>query len=74
MCVRQSTADTFAWLDDLRRFRRLFRHAYGAELDHERVETLALTALAMKPALDRDLERLQIFVAALIERHEEQGI
>jgi hypothetical protein len=68
------SAPTFAWLDDLRRFRHLFRHAYGAELDQKRIKDLVLVARDMKPALDQDLHRLEGFIVALVECHEEPGM
>lgn len=66
------TECTFAWLDELRRFRHLFRHAYGAELDRERVKDLVIQTLQMRSTLDEELCRLEAFVEALIKRHEEQ--
>ena len=66
------TECTFAWLDELRRFRHLFRHAYGAELDRERVQDLVIQTLQMRSTLDEELCRLEAFAEALIKRHEEQ--
>ena len=66
------TECTFAWLDELRRFRHLFRHAYGAELDRERVKDLVIQTLQMRSTLDEELCRLEAFAEALIKRHEEQ--
>ncbi|HAI86658.1 MAG TPA: hypothetical protein DCL63_06695 [Firmicutes bacterium] len=66
------TASAFAWLDELRRFRHLFRHAYGAELDRERVKDLVIQTLEMRSTLDEELHRLEAFVEALVKRHEQQ--
>ena len=49
-------------LDELRRFRHLFRHAYGTELDSARVADLAASAAGIRNAFVRDFER---FLAAL---------
>jgi len=66
------TESAFAWLDELRRFRHLFRHAYGAELDRHRVKDLVAQTLEMRSTLDEELHRLGTFVEALIKRHEQQ--
>ncbi len=66
------TERTFARLDELRRFRHLFRHAYGAELDRERVNDLVNQTMGMRPTLDEELHRLEAFVEALVRRHEQQ--
>ena len=44
-------------LDDLRRFRHLFRHAYGTDLDSARVAELAAGASRIRCDVARDLER-----------------
>ncbi len=49
-------------LDELRRFRHLFRHSYGTELDSARVGDLAARAAGIRDAFARDFER---FLAAL---------
>ena len=49
-------------LDELRRFRHLFRHAYGTDLDSAKVGDLAARAADVRIALARDLER---FLAVL---------
>jgi hypothetical protein len=61
---------TFAWLNELRRFRHLFRNAYGAEMDSMRVKTLVLKALSMRSALDHDLDQIRKFVEQLIACHQ----
>jgi len=66
------TESAFAWLDELRRFRHLFRHAYGTELDRHRVKDLVVQTLEMRSTLDEELHRLGTFVEALIKRHEQQ--
>lgn len=64
------SSSTFAYLDELRRFRHLFRYAYGAEMDRTRVKALALEALAMRPALTQDLKRLEDFAKGIVAHHE----
>jgi len=54
--------ETFGLLDELRRFRHLFRHAYGVRLDGARLADLADKAARLRHALDRDR---QAFLRAL---------
>ena len=49
-------------LDELRRFRHLFRHAYGSDLDAVKVGELAVRAAGIRHAFARDFER---FLSAL---------
>ena len=49
-------------LDELRRFRHLFRHAYGTDLDAARVDDLVARVAGVRHAFARDFER---FLAAL---------
>lgn len=44
-------------LDELRRFRHLFRHAYSADLDPGKVSDLARKALALRSLFQQDTER-----------------
>lgn len=46
---------TYELLDELRRFRHLFRHAYGMELDTARVEKLLETALDLREQFRNDM-------------------
>ena len=48
---------TAADLDELRRFRHLFRHAYSADLDPHKVRRLAAGAGPLRRAFARDLDR-----------------
>ena len=48
---------TAADLDELRRFRHLFRHAYSADLDPHKVSRLAAGAGSLRRAFARDLDR-----------------
>ena len=49
-------------LDELRRFRHLFRHAYGSDLDAVKVGELAARAVGIRHAFARDFDR---FLSAL---------
>ena len=51
------SAETASGVDELRRFRHLFRHAYTADLDPARVTDLAARAGRIQGDLERDLER-----------------
>ena len=51
------SADTASDLDELRRFRHLFRHAYAAELDPDKVADWAAQAVRTQRAFARDFER-----------------
>ena len=51
------SAETAADLDELRRFRHLFRHAYAADLDSAKVADLATKAVGIQRDFARDLER-----------------
>ena len=51
------SAETAADLDELRRFRHLFRHAYTADLDPDKVAALAAKAVGIQCDFDRDFER-----------------
>ncbi len=46
---------TYALLDELRRFRHFFRHAYGVDLDPERVEGVAKKAVELEKRFGEDL-------------------
>ncbi len=48
---------TAAELDDLRRFRHLFRHAYSADPDPDKVARLAGGTASLRRALARDIEQ-----------------
>lgn len=49
--------ETAEGLDELRRFRHLFRHAYTADLDPVRVADLAARAARAQRDFERDFER-----------------
>jgi hypothetical protein len=50
------TTETATLLDELRAFRHLFRHAYGATLDFYRVEQNVVKARQARPLLLRDVQ------------------
>ncbi len=47
---------TYELLDELRRFRHFFRHAYGVELDPERVGKVVQIALQLVEPFQKDME------------------
>ena len=51
------SAETATDLDELRRFRHLFRHAYTADLDPDKVADLAAKAVRIQRDFARDFER-----------------
>lgn len=56
------SVETASRLDELRRFRHLFRHAYATDLDAARVGDLAAGVAGIRSAFARDFER---FLSAL---------
>ncbi|MFQ5454993.1 MAG: hypothetical protein ACE5EA_02170 [Nitrospirota bacterium] len=54
--------ESFKVLDELRGFRHLFRHAYGYELESERIIKLAEKSMKLRETFKRDFE---IFTAKL---------
>lgn len=48
---------SFALLDELRRFRHFFRHAYSADLDPAKVEDLVGKAQQLRELFQQDTER-----------------
>jgi len=59
------SSSTFELLDELLRFRHVFRHAYGIKLDPQKVKIVLQKALALKKIYKRDLNR---FLARLKNR------
>ena len=51
--------ESFQYLNELRGFRHVFRHAYGIELDVDRVILLAEKSLKLKDIFQRDLENFR---------------
>jgi hypothetical protein len=47
--------ETYLLLDELRRFRHFFRHAYGVDLDPDKVEGVAKKAVELKDKFEQDL-------------------
>lgn len=48
------SSETYAYLNDLRGFRHVFRHAYTHELDPEKVGLLLTRVEKLNPLFDRD--------------------
>ncbi len=49
--------DVYLLLDELRKFRHFFRHAYGVKLDSEKVERVAEIAIKIESLFEKDLNR-----------------
>ncbi|RLE58665.1 MAG: hypothetical protein DRJ32_06030 [Thermoprotei archaeon] len=63
---RLISEESFQYLNELRGFRHVFRHAYGIELDVDRIISLAEKSLKLKDIFQRDLEN---FRRKLIEEY-----
>ena len=60
--------DALPALRDLLSFRHFFRHAYTVPLDAGRLVALRQKALAVRPVVTADFERLDAWLAALATR------
>jgi hypothetical protein len=58
-------ASLYEKLDELRRFRHLFRTAYGIDLDPLRLELVVHKALALKPIYPAQIESFLAFLKTL---------
>lgn len=58
--------ETFKLLDEMRGFRHIFRHAYGYDLDQEKVITLRNKILSRWSAVEEDIKRFQNFLKSLL--------
>ena len=67
MPLRPAIIDDMAYdaLDELRRFRHLFRHAYGVRLDPLRLQLVMRKALALKAAYAAQFEQFVDFLQSL---------
>ena len=65
--LRPAVIDDAAFdsLDELRRFRHLFRAAYGIDLDPERMALVLRKALALRPLLPPQIEGFLSFLETL---------
>lgn len=68
MPLRPAVIDDEAYdaLDELRRFRHVFRHAYVAKLDQARLQLALNKALTLKKVYVRQLERFISFLQDLV--------
>jgi len=57
---------TYDALDELRRFRHLFRHAYSVQLDPLRLQLVMRKALALKAAYAAQFEQFIDFLQSLV--------
>lgn len=69
--VRPALIDEFAYekLDELRRFRHLFRSAYGVQLDSERLRLVLRKAVQLRRIYLPQMERFLEFVRAVQQQH-----
>jgi hypothetical protein len=67
MPLRPSVIDdeAFEALDELRRFRHLFRHAYGIQLDPLRLQLVLQKALRLRKLYPAQLEAFTVFLERL---------
>ena len=65
--VRPAVIDgpSFAALDELRRFRHVFRSIYGATLDPAKLRLVAARALELRPLYAAEIRRFLAFVRGL---------
>jgi hypothetical protein len=57
--------ETYKSLDELRRFRHIFRHAYTIELDPQRMTIIMAQAQRLKNLYQADLEQFKSFLDTL---------
>lgn len=69
--VRPALIDEFAYekLDELRRFRHLFRSPYGVQLDAERLRLVLRKAVQLRRIYLPQMERFLEFVRAVQQQH-----
>lgn len=60
---------SYSLLDELRRFRHVFRHAYDYQLEPERVEHLQKKILAQWKLVQADLEAFKAFLVSQIKKN-----
>jgi hypothetical protein len=67
MPLRPAVIDDAAYdaLDELRRFRHLFRHSYGVELDSQRLRLVMDKALVLKTVYAEQMEQFIEFLRGL---------
>jgi hypothetical protein len=68
MPLRPAVIDDTAYdaLDELRRFRHLFRHAYSVKLDPLRLQLVMHKALALRAIHTEQLKRFMDFLQGLL--------
>jgi uncharacterized tellurite resistance protein B-like protein len=67
------SADSYRGLQELRRFRHVFRHAYDFQLDPTRVAALLSTAIELQETLTDDKARFRAFLMQLLEESSDSG-
>ena len=60
---------SFKFLNELRKFRHIFRHAYDYELDAKRVKELSQLLLDNFPLIKGDLSKFEAFIKSKLSFH-----
>ena len=60
---------SFKFLNELRKFRHIFRHAYDYELDAKRVKELSQLLLDNFPLMKGDLSKFEAFIKSKLSFH-----
>lgn len=60
-------SETYKSLDELRRFRHIFRHAYTIELDPQRMMVVVIQAQRLQRLYRADLDQFKAFLNTLID-------
>jgi len=60
---------SFKFLNELRKFRHIFRHAYDYELDAKRVKELSQLLLDNFPLIKSDLSQFEAFIKSKLRFH-----
>ncbi len=63
------SGELYESLDELRRFRHLFRNAYVLNFDPDRLTIVLQRASRIEPLYRRDIERFLQFLDSLVENH-----
>lgn len=64
------SSDRSSGLEELRRFRHFFRHAYALDLRVDKLDTVLVLFLPARHAIDLDLQAFVQFIEALLAQLE----
>ncbi|HID93074.1 MAG TPA: hypothetical protein EYP60_03155 [bacterium (Candidatus Stahlbacteria)] len=65
---RLISAEVYKILDELRRFRHIFRHAYEYELDPEKIEVVLQKIPRLKNSYRKDMEKFIDFLDKVVQQ------